>query len=199
MMYLLTQPDGARPTIVDDRNFYRPAGVKKWVKNGVPEQGHQAAARHHLVDAHPDRGRPAAAEPDAHRRRDGAGRLDPRLARAAGPARRPEVPQAVRPDARLRLGTPRWKLADILRWQVPLPWYANLRATTVGLRHKGEYLIKAMCPPNYPTMADAVDAVVAEKFGPRGIYADEALFERIYRGEFGDRSTSARPATTRRT
>ena len=25
---------GARPTIVDDRNFYRPAGVKKWVDKG---------------------------------------------------------------------------------------------------------------------------------------------------------------------
>src|SRR5713101_1369892 len=34
MMYLLTQPAGARPTIVDDRNFYRPAGVKKWIDNG---------------------------------------------------------------------------------------------------------------------------------------------------------------------
>ena len=34
LMYLLTQPDGARPTIVDDRNFYLPAGVRKWVKNG---------------------------------------------------------------------------------------------------------------------------------------------------------------------
>ena len=32
MMYLLTQPDGARPAIVDDRNFYQPAGVKKWIK-----------------------------------------------------------------------------------------------------------------------------------------------------------------------
>jgi hypothetical protein len=31
MMYLLTQPDGARPTVVDDRNFYRPAGVQRWV------------------------------------------------------------------------------------------------------------------------------------------------------------------------
>ena len=31
MMYLLTQPEGARPTVVDDRNFYRVAGVKKWV------------------------------------------------------------------------------------------------------------------------------------------------------------------------
>ena len=34
MMYLLTQPEGARPTIVDDRNFYRLAGVKKWVESG---------------------------------------------------------------------------------------------------------------------------------------------------------------------
>ena len=34
MMYLLTQPEGARPTIVDDRNFYRMAGVKHWVESG---------------------------------------------------------------------------------------------------------------------------------------------------------------------
>ena len=34
LMYLLTQPDGARPMVVDDRNFYRAAGVKKWVKSG---------------------------------------------------------------------------------------------------------------------------------------------------------------------
>ena len=38
--------------------------------------------------------------------------------------------------------------------------------TRVGLRHKGEHLIKAMCPPNYDSMAEAVDAVVADKFGP---------------------------------
>ncbi len=78
LMYLLTQPEGARPTIVDDRNFYRMAGVKKWVEQRVPQQGDQAAARHPGLDADPDRGRPAAAEPDADRRRDGPGRLDPR-------------------------------------------------------------------------------------------------------------------------
>lgn len=27
LMYLLTQPEGARPVVVDDRNLYRPAGV----------------------------------------------------------------------------------------------------------------------------------------------------------------------------
>ena len=31
-------------------------------------------------------------------------------------------------------------------------------------------------------MDDAVDAVIADKFGPDGIYRDEALFERIYNG-----------------
>jgi hypothetical protein len=83
--------------------------------------------------------------------------------------------------------TPRWKPVDILRWHVPVPWHAKLRANAVGLRHHGEHLIKATCPPNYPTMSDAVDAVVANKFGPDGIYADEALFDRIYNGEFGRR------------
>ncbi len=106
MMYLLTQPEGARPTVVDDRNFYRTAGVKKWVRVRLPEQGHQGPARRHLGDAHADRGRPAAAEPDADRRRHGARCVDPRLDRAARPAGRPEVPQAVRSDARLRLEHP---------------------------------------------------------------------------------------------
>src|SRR6202023_3298135 len=34
LMYLLTEPDGHRPALRDDRNFYFLAGVRKWVKNG---------------------------------------------------------------------------------------------------------------------------------------------------------------------
>jgi hypothetical protein len=34
LMYLLAQPKNARPVIVDDRNFYQPAGVKKWIGSG---------------------------------------------------------------------------------------------------------------------------------------------------------------------
>jgi hypothetical protein len=34
MMYLLTQPEGARPVIVGDRRFYLPAGVRKWIQSG---------------------------------------------------------------------------------------------------------------------------------------------------------------------
>ena len=185
IMYLLTQPAGARPTIVDDRNFYRKAGVKKWVDNGFLNKdiklplGNLGAMRTQIeadlllqnlmltADAmglgawiHASISPPVLLGDPKFRKRYGA-MLD------------------------FDWVVPRWKVADIVRWGVPLPMAAAVRANAVGLRRLGEPLIKAMCPPNYPTMADAVDEVVAEKFGPGGIYTDVALFERIYRGEFG--------------
>jgi hypothetical protein len=185
MMYLLTQPEGARPTIVDDRNFYRPAGVKKWVRSGFLNK---------------DIKLPLGAI-WAMRTQIEADLLLQNLMLTADAMglgawiHASLAPPIMLGDPKFRgtygamLGfdwiTPRWRPADLLRWQVPLPRYSNLRASPVGLRHNGEHLIKAMCPPNYDTMGDAVDAVVADKFGPKGIYADEALFERIYRGEFG--------------
>jgi hypothetical protein len=81
---------------------------------------------------------------------------------------------------------PKWKLADIIRWQVPLPKFANLRAHPVGLRHKGEHLIKGSCPPYFDTMTEAVDDVIAGKFGNHGIYHDTATFEKIYKDGFAD-------------
>ena len=83
--------------------------------------------------------------------------------------------------------TPKWKLMDLLRWHVPLPKYANLRANAVGLRHKGEHLIKGMCPPYYDTMREAVADVIGHKFGEGGMYRDEALFARIYKEDYGKR------------
>jgi hypothetical protein len=82
--------------------------------------------------------------------------------------------------------TPRFRLLDIVRWQVLLPKFADLRAHPVGLEVGGEYLIKAKCPPYYPSMKEAVDEVIAGKFGPRGIYKDAELFAKIYKGTFGD-------------
>ncbi|MEU1818828.1 hypothetical protein ABZ543_27105 [Streptomyces roseifaciens] len=185
LMYLLTQPEGARPTIVDDRNFYRPAGVKKWMKSGFLNK---------------DIKLPLGAI-WAMRTQIEADLLLQNLMLTADAMglgawiHASLAPPIMLGDPKFRktygamLGfdwaTPRWKPADLLRWQVPLPRFANLRATTVGLRHDGEHLIKAMCPPNYASMADAVDEVVADKFGPKGIYSDEGLFARIYQGEFG--------------
>ena len=184
MMYLLTQPKGVRPTIVDDRRFYQPAGVKKWMKNGFLNKdiklplGSIASMRTQI-------------EADLL--------VQTLFLIAEGMGLGAWIHGAISPPVMLgdpkftkqygaMLGfdfvTPKWKFMDLFRWQVP-PGHANLRAHPVGLRHKGEILIKGSCPPYFETMSAALDAVIAEKFGPQGIYKDEATFGRIYKGDFG--------------
>jgi hypothetical protein len=184
-MYLLTQPEGARPTVVDDRNLYRPAGVKKWVKSGFLNKdiklplgtlwGMRTQIEADLLVQ------------NVMLTADSMGLGAWIHASMAPPVLLgdPKFTEQYGSMLGFDWATPRWKPLDLLRWQVPLPMFAKLRANPVGLRHQGEHLIKAMCPPNYASMNDAVDAVVADKFGPHGIYADKALFERIYKGEFG--------------
>ncbi|MEV0413496.1 hypothetical protein AB0I68_22500 [Streptomyces sp. NPDC050448] len=185
MMYLLTQPEGARPAIVDDRNLYRSAGVRKWVKSGFLNKDIKLPlgaiwAMRTQIEAD-------LLLQNIMLTADAMGLGAWIHASLAPPVMLgdPKFRPVYGPMLGFDWTTPRWRPADLLRWQVPLPRYSPLRATTVGLRHNGEHLIKAMCPPNYATMNDAVDAVVADKFGPGGIYTDEGLFERIYRGEFG--------------
>lgn len=185
MMYLLTQPDGARPTVVDDRNFYRMAGVKKWVKSGFLNEDLKLPlgtiwAMRTQIEAD-------LLLQNLMLTADAMG-LGAWIHAAIAPPillGDPKFRQDYGPMLGFDWSVPPWKLLDVLRWHVPLPKYADLRATATGLRHDGEHLIKAMCPPNYDSMADAVDEVAADKFGPGGIYTDRALFDRIYRGEFG--------------
>lgn len=54
------------------------------------------------------------------------------------------------------------------------------RAHSVGL---GD-LIQGMCPPYYKSMADAV---IALKYGTRGIYEDQDYFGRIFKDDNGAR------------
>jgi hypothetical protein len=187
MMYLLTQPAGARPTIVDDRNFYRMAGVKKWVRNGFLNK---------------DIKLPLGAIWGMRTQIEADLLLQNLMLTADSMGLGAWIHATISPpvllgDPKFRdrygpmLGfdwaTPKWKPADLLRWQVPLPRLSTLRAHPVGLRHGGEHLITAMCPPNYPSMAAAVDAVIADKFGATGIYSDTAVFRRIYKDDFGSR------------
>jgi hypothetical protein len=187
LMYLLTQPKGHRPTIVDDRAFYRKAGVAKWVKNGFLNEdikvplGVIGTLRTHIeadlllqnlmlvADAmglgayiHATISPPVLLG-------------DPKFAKQYGPM------------LGFDFATPRWRLPDILRWHVPLPKYADLRAHPIGLTVGGRHLIKGKTPPYYASMKEAVDEVIAGKFGPRGIYKDSGLFAQIYKGDFGDR------------
>lgn len=185
MMYLLTQPDGARPTVVDDRNFYRPAGVQRWVRSGFLNSdiklplGSLWAMRTQI-------------EADLLLQNlmlvaDAMG-LGAWIHASISPPvllGDPKFRDSYGPMLGFEWAIPPWSPWDLLRWQVPLPGYANLRAVPVALRHGGEDLIAATCPPNYPTMAAAVDAVVADKFGPGGLYSAGGVFDRIYRDGYG--------------
>ncbi len=185
MMYLLTQPAGARPTIVDDRNFYQPAGVKKWVEKGFLNKDMKiplGAVWSMRTQVEADllvQNLFLVAEAMGL----GAwihGSISPPVLMGD-----PKFIKQYGPMLGFDFVTPKWKLMDLLRWHVPLPKYATLRSNAVGLRHNGEHLIKGSCPPYYDSMSDAVDAVVAAKFGPSGIYSDAAIFDKIYRGSFG--------------
>jgi hypothetical protein len=187
MMYLLTQPEGARPTLVDDRNFYRMAGVKKWVRQGFLNEdiklplgslwGMRTQIEADLIVQ------------NLMLTADSMGLGAWIHASVAPPVLLGDPKFTKRYGSMLGFDwvTPRWRPTDAIRWHVPLPRYADLRANPVGLRRMGEHLIKASCPPNFETMSDAVDAVVADKFGRTGIYSDQALFARIYKGQFGER------------
>ena len=187
LMYLLTQPDGARPAIVDDRNFYRSAGCRAWVKKGflnpaskVPlgvigmlrTQIEADLLLQNLFLTAEAMGLGAWMHAS----------ISPPVAMGD-----PKMRQRYGPMLGFDFVTPRWRLLDLLRWQVPLPKYADLRAHPVGLKAGGEDVIQAMCPPYYPSMSAAVDAVVAGKFGPGGVYQDPATFAAIFKDDFGGR------------
>jgi hypothetical protein len=187
LMYLLTQPKGARPTLVDDRNFYQPAGVRKWVKNGF---------------LNGDLKLPLGALGPMRTQIEADLLLQNMMLVADAMGLGAWIHATIHPQIMLgdpkfagtygrMLGfdfvTPRFRVADVLRWHVPLPRYSAVRAHPVGLRAGGEHLIKAACPPNHPSMERAVEAVVQAKFGPDGIYSDQNTFARIYKGDYGQR------------
>ncbi|MEV6591102.1 hypothetical protein [Streptomyces acidicola] len=188
LMYLLTQPDGARPTLVDDRNFYRPAGVKKWIENGFLNK---------------DLKLPLGALGPLRTQIEADLLLQNLMLTAEGMGLGAWIHASINPQIALgdpkfsrRYGrmlgftfvTPRWRLADLWRWHIPLPRYRDVRSHPVGLRSpEGEPLIAAACPPAYRSMSDAVDAVIREKFGPGGTYTDKNVFARIYKENYGQR------------
>jgi hypothetical protein len=187
LMYLMTEPDGARPMVVDDRNFYRPAGVERWARSG-------------FINA--DIKVPLGIIGTLRTQIEAELMLQTLFLISAGIGLGAWIHGSIGPpilmgDPKFRnrygpmLGfqhvVPRWRLRDVWSWHVPLPGYANLRAHPVALTQGGEYLIKAACPPNYGSMDEAIDAVLDAKFGPRGIYSDSQLFDRIYNGDFGNR------------
>ncbi|WP_245448882.1 hypothetical protein [Phyllobacterium sophorae] len=187
LMYLLTQPDGARPAIVDDRNFYRSAGVKRWVKKGFLNKDLKVPLG--AIGSLRTQIEADLLLQNLFLAADAMG-LGGWIHASISPPVLIGDPKFTK-DYGSMLGfdvvTPRWRIMDLLRWHVPLPRFSNVRSNPIGLRYKGEYLIKGMSPPYYDSMADAVQAVITDKFGDKGLYMDKSLFSRIYKGSYGDR------------
>lgn len=186
LMYLLTQPAGVRPALVDDRNFYRPAGTKKWIANGFlnPELklplGMIGSLRTQIEADLLMQNLMLTAE---------AMGLGAWIHATIGPPvmlADPKFAPAYGKMLGFEFVTPKWRVLDILRWHVPLPRFADLRAHPVGLQVGGEDLIKAKCPPYYSSMADAVEAVVESKFGAGGVYNDTDTFKKIYKEPYDE-------------
>ncbi|POF27885.1 hypothetical protein [Roseibium marinum] len=187
LMYLLTQPDGARPALVDDRNFYMSAGVKDWIRRGFLNDdikvplGVVGSLRTQLEAPLLLQNLFLVAE---------AMGLGAWIHATISPpvlTGDPKFRDQFGPMLGFDHVVPKWRLMDILRWHVPLPRFADVRSHPVALRHQGEDLIKAKCPPNYASMSEAVDAVVAQKFGSGGVYQDGDTFRKIYKDDYGER------------
>jgi hypothetical protein len=178
LMYLLTEPDGFRPTILDDRNFYRPAGVKKWVRNGFLNKEIKLP----LGVLGPMR---TQIEADLLLQNlmlvIQAMGLGGWIHASVGPSYILGNPNTTKEKGLgFTWAKPQFRLLDFFRWGTFL---TAPRAHPVGL---GD-LIQGMCPPYYKNMADAVDALIATKFGPQGIYQDRTYYDGVFQGSGGER------------
>lgn len=169
LMYLMTEPDGHRPAFLDDRNFYLPAGVGKWIRNGFLNKelklslGFLGTMRTQIE----------------------AELLLQNLilmlqAMGLGGWIHASVsPIKLLPALGFEYVTPRYRGLDFFRWGT---FVTSPRSQPVGLPPH----IKGMCPPYYKSMADAVQAVVDAKYAATGAYGDKAYFGRIFRGDRGE-------------
>jgi hypothetical protein len=178
LMYLLTEPEGCRPVFVDDRNFYLPAGVKKWIRNGFLNKDIKIP----LGVLGPMR---TQIEADLLLQNlmlviQAMGLGGWIHASVAPPHLLGNPYESTQKGLGFTFQKPRFRVLDVVRWGTFL---TAPRSHPVGL---GD-LIQGMCPPYHKTMADAVDAVVALKYGPQGIYEDRVYFDRIFKGDGGER------------
>lgn len=182
LMYLLTEPDGYRPTIVDDRNFYLPAGVRRWIRSGFLSKdlklslGALGTMRTQIEAELLLQNLMLTLQVMG---------LGGWIHAAIGPPYllgHPYFAKETKGLAFRHVIPLSFFLLELLRWGSILP---ILRANPVGL----DGVIEAMCPPYYKDMNTAVDAVIAEK---RRLYGDQAFFDKTFKTQ-GDRFRSEVP------
>ncbi|HME41169.1 MAG TPA: hypothetical protein VKG63_19595 [Steroidobacteraceae bacterium] len=168
LMYLLTEPDGHRPALLDDRNFYLPAGVSKWIKSGFLNK---------------DIKLPLGVLGTMRTQIEAELLLQNLILMLQAMGLGGWIHSAVAtPNLLAALGfeymTPPYRWLDFFRWGT---WHTEVRTQPIGLRP----YIECMCPPYYPSMADAVQAIIDSKYKAGGTYSDDAYFRRIFQGDRG--------------
>lgn len=180
IMFLLTQDDGHRPTPIDDWFFYQPAGVKKWVKNGFLNNdlklpiGYLNTFRIHVEAELLLQNLLLAIQ--------AMGLGGWVHAAFAGPVLLgdPEYAKYGR-GLGFRYDTPKKNLLrTVTRPITPLPAW---RPNPVGLDGK----LEGYCPPYYPDMDAAIDALLQRKYSKDGIYGDAKHFGDVFKPPLAER------------
>jgi hypothetical protein len=174
IMFLLTQDEGRRPAFIDDWNFYRPAGVRKWVRSGFLNKkiplplGYLGTFRIHIEADLLLQNLMLAIQAMGLGGWIHAAFAGPYLLGA------PDSVKEYGPGLGFRYARPRKPLRRLLRFLHPLPtWQDN----PVGL----DGVLETYTPPYYPDMSAAVDALIEHKYGAGGLYRDPAEFERVFK------------------
>ncbi|MGH0256296.1 hypothetical protein NKY39_12120 [Sinorhizobium meliloti] len=174
LLFLLSQKDGSRPYFIDDWSFYRAAGCKKWMKSGflnrnikvplgmvgtmrIPIEADLLLQNLFLALEAMGLGGWIHAAP-----------LGPVLLGA-------KEFRDFGPGLGFRFDKPRKFLRKLLIPITPMPaWCDN----PVGI----DGVLEGCCPPYYRDMNEAVDAVLASKYGPDGVYSDRESFSDVFKG-----------------
>lgn len=202
LMYVLTEESKCRPTFVDDRNFYRPAGVRKWMKNPSLIHADEFALNRDLKVPLGKLGGMRTEYESYFLLHNMMLMLEPLglggwVHASIGPPYMlgdPFISPGTRGVLNVHWHVPVRSLfqrftLDLLRWASPLP---AMRANPCGLlapnaephtASESDWLIRCLCPPTF-TVDKAVDLVLDEK---QRHYDDRAYFTKIFRNkQMGD-------------
>ena len=174
MMFLLTQTDGFRPTFIDDWNFYRSAGVKKWLSSGFLNKdlpiplGYMNTFRIHIEAELLVQNILLTIQAMGLGGWVHAAFIGPLLFGSK------DYRDKYGPGLNFRFHDPNKPLRKLLKFLWPLPsWQPN----PVGL----DGVIQGYCPPYYKNMDAAIDALLEHKYGKDGLYTDPRYFDQVFK------------------
>ena len=177
IMYLLAQPEGQRPTFIDDWNFYRKAGVGKWVRSGFLNKDIKVPLGVAGTMRTPYEALLLLQNLMLAIQAIGLGGWIHAAAIPAILMGDPDFTEKYGRGLGFRYVKPKRTVLRMLRIPItPLPAW---RANPVGLPG----ILEGFCPPHYRTMADAVDAVIDLKYGPAGLYKDPKNYEPVFKDD----------------